>query len=76
MISVVERASTVSAQLISLAHVVEMVGMSERTLYRMISRGQFPRADYRRGGTAGRRLTLWRRDTVNQWIEENTSGPR
>ena len=38
-----------------------------RTLYRMISAGDFPAADIRQGG----KIRLWKRETVENWIEEN-----
>ena len=40
------------------------VPLGERTLFRLISAGRFPAADVRVGG----KLRLWRRETVEQWI--------
>jgi predicted DNA-binding transcriptional regulator AlpA len=40
------------------------VPLGERTLFRLVSSGQFPAADVRVGGE----LRLWRRATVERWI--------
>lgn len=37
----------------------------ERTIYRMISAGRFPKAEL----SIGRKLRAWRRETVEQWVE-------
>jgi predicted DNA-binding transcriptional regulator AlpA len=63
-----------TAELIPIAVVAKLIGQSERTLYRLISRGDFPEAEYRRGGTVGRRIRLWRRHTVLGWIDANVVG--
>jgi hypothetical protein len=40
------------------------VPIASRTLFRLISSGQFPRADIGIGG----KLRLWKRETVEAWI--------
>ena len=46
--------------------------VGERTVFRLISSGKFPRADVRMGG----KLRLWRRETIENWVAaaaENSS---
>jgi len=43
--------------------------IGERTLFRLISAGRFPMADIRMGG----KLRLWKRETVEAWIESNSA---
>jgi predicted DNA-binding transcriptional regulator AlpA len=38
--------------------------VGERTLFRLISSGRFPRADIRMGG----KLRLWKRETIENWV--------
>jgi predicted DNA-binding transcriptional regulator AlpA len=40
-----------------------IVGYTERTIYRMISAGEFPRADK----AIGRKIRLWHPETIRQW---------
>ena len=42
--------------------------VGERTFFRLISSGKFPRADVAIGG----KLRLWRRETVEAWIKEKS----
>ena len=42
--------------------------VGERTVFRLISAGRFPRADIRMGG----KLRLWKRETVEAWIAVHT----
>jgi len=44
--------------------------IGERTLFRLISSGRFPMADIRLGG----KLRLWKRETVEAWIQTNSVG--
>ena len=44
--------------------------VGERTLFRMISAGTFPRADIGIGG----KLRLWKRETVEAWIARGGCG--
>jgi len=44
--------------------------IGERTLFRFISTGRFPMADIRMGG----KLRLWKRETVEAWIQTNSVG--
>jgi predicted DNA-binding transcriptional regulator AlpA len=44
------------------------VPVASRTLFRLISAGQFPKADIGIGG----KLRLWKRETVEAWIAANT----
>ena len=44
--------------------------IGERTLFRLISSGRFPMADIRMGG----KLRLWKRETVEAWIQSNSVG--
>jgi predicted DNA-binding transcriptional regulator AlpA len=46
--------------------IVEMVGLARRTLFRLISRGIFPRPDK----AIGKKIRLWKPETVAAWIEE------
>ncbi len=41
------------------------VPLAERTLFRMISAGKFPKADCQQGG----KIRLWRRETIEEWID-------
>jgi predicted DNA-binding transcriptional regulator AlpA len=41
--------------------------VGERTVFRLISSGRFPKADIRIGG----KLRLWKRETVEAWIASN-----
>jgi predicted DNA-binding transcriptional regulator AlpA len=46
--------------------------VGERTIFRLISSGRFPRADVRMGG----KLRLWKRETIETWVAataENSS---
>jgi len=38
--------------------------VGERTVFRLISSGRFPRADVRMGG----KLRLWKRETIENWV--------
>jgi predicted DNA-binding transcriptional regulator AlpA len=40
------------------------VPIASRTLFRLISSGQFPKADIGIGG----KLRLWKRETIENWI--------
>lgn len=42
------------------------VPFSDRTIYRMISTGEFPKAD----AEIGRKIRLWRRETVERWVDD------
>ena len=64
------------AAMLPIAKVAQMLSISERTLYRMVSTGEFPQADFRRGGTSGRRLALWRIQTIEEWMETNVPSNR
>jgi len=44
------------------------VPLGERTIFRMISAGTFPKADV----AIGRKLRLWKRETVEAWIARQT----
>lgn len=39
--------------------------LGERTIFRMISAGKFPKADL----SMGSKLRMWKRETVEAWIE-------
>lgn len=43
--------------------------LGERTIFRMIAAGTFPRADL----SMGSKVRLWKRETVEQWIESRTA---
>jgi excisionase family DNA binding protein len=49
--------------------VAATLGVSKRCFYRMLSVGEFPSADFRRGP----RLVRWRADTVAAWVENATT---
>jgi predicted DNA-binding transcriptional regulator AlpA len=42
--------------------------IGERTVFRLISAGQFPKADIGIGG----RIRLWKRQTIEAWIAKNS----
>jgi predicted DNA-binding transcriptional regulator AlpA len=44
----------------------QYVPLGARTIFRMISAGKFPKADIASGG----KIRLWRRETIQQWIDE------
>jgi predicted DNA-binding transcriptional regulator AlpA len=46
--------------------------IGERTLFRMMAIGTFPKADVRIGG----KLRLWRRATIEQWIATQVDAER
>ena len=46
--------------------------VGERTLFRMISSGRFPKADIQMGG----KLRLWKKETVEKWIGSETATRR
>ena len=57
--------STVLPALLTLALIRQhYLPVGERTLFRLISAGAFPRADIGIGG----KLRLWKRETVEAWI--------
>lgn len=43
--------------------------IGERTVFRLISAGKFPKADIGIGG----KLRLWKRETIEAWIAMNAS---
>ena len=45
------------------------VPLSDRTIFRMISAGTFPKADVQLGG----KVRLWKRATIESWIDEQSS---
>ena len=45
------------------------VPLSNRTIFRMISAGTFPKADVQLGG----KVRLWKRTTIENWIDEHSS---
>jgi len=51
-----------------LADVARALDVGERTLHRLISSNQFPRADIKLGG----KILRWKPETVREWIEANT----
>jgi predicted DNA-binding transcriptional regulator AlpA len=48
------------------------VPLASRTLFRMIASGEFPKADI----SIGRKVRLWRRETIEKWIRERSEGER
>jgi predicted DNA-binding transcriptional regulator AlpA len=66
-----DRASPEPPVLLTLAMVRRhYLPLGQRTLFRMIATGTFPRADVRLGG----KTRLWRRETVERWIDANSAG--
>jgi excisionase family DNA binding protein len=49
-----------------LNEVAEKIGISRRTIERLIYRGKFPPPDRRAG-----RALLWRVETIDRWVESN-----
>jgi predicted DNA-binding transcriptional regulator AlpA len=45
------------------------IPVDERTIYRWLSAGEFPKADICKGG----KIRLWKRETIETWIEQNGS---
>jgi predicted DNA-binding transcriptional regulator AlpA len=43
--------------------------IGERTMFRLISIGKFPKADIGIGG----RIRLWKRQTIEAWIAKNSA---
>ncbi len=67
------RSGEPSPALLTLAMVRRLyLPVGTRTLFRMISAGTFPKADIGIGG----KLRLWKRETVEAWIDRNTSPTR
>lgn len=56
--------STSSQNLIGVAEVAVILGVSKRTIYRLVSAGEFP------APIRIRASSRWRRSTVNAWIAE------
>jgi excisionase family DNA binding protein len=52
--------------------VAKLLNIGRRTLDTMKSKGEFPPADYAKG----RKIRLWRRDTVDAWIAANCGGSK
>ena len=46
------------------------VPLGRRTIHRLISSGDFPRADIAIGG----KVRLWRRATIEEWLETHSTG--
>lgn len=46
----------------------EYFPLGERTIFRLISSGQFPKADVQ----IGAKIRLWRRETIEGWISSNS----
>jgi predicted DNA-binding transcriptional regulator AlpA len=62
-----------SPELLTLAMVRERyVPLGARTLFRMIAAGTFPKADI----SIGAKTRLWKRSTVESWIEKNGEDQR
>jgi excisionase family DNA binding protein len=54
-----------TSALLTLAMIrAEYLPVAARTIFRMISSGQFPKADIGIGG----KMRLWKRETVEAWI--------
>jgi len=65
--------SSTPPQLLTLQWVRRLyVPLGERTLFRLIATGKFPKADVRIGG----KLRLWRRETIEQWIVTQAESKR
>jgi excisionase family DNA binding protein len=65
VIAEIPRVSVAKTALLTLTQVkAEYLPLSVRTIYRMISAGEFPKADK----TIGRKIRLWKRETVEAWI--------
>ena len=58
-------------RLLSLANLVELTALGERTLRRWLTTGQLPSPDYRLGGKHLR----WRRSTIDAWLANQAAGP-
>ncbi len=56
-------ATLVDKRILRRSEVVSLVGLSQSTIYRMISRGEFPRPMQ-----LGRRATGWSADEVEEWL--------
>jgi predicted DNA-binding transcriptional regulator AlpA len=54
--------------LLSVKEAAHLVGLSSRSVWRLVSTGQFPPADVRLGS----RIVKWRRETVISWINSQT----
>lgn len=59
-----QQTATLSRDLLSIADIEAKTGISQRTLWRWVSAGQFPKPDLSVG-----RIRRWRAQTVQSWIE-------
>ena len=50
--------------MLRIAEVLEVVGVSRRTLYRMVDDDRFPRPV-----RVGQRATRWRQSNIQQWMD-------
>lgn len=48
------------------ADVADLIGISDRTLWRLVEKGSFPKPDVR----LSRKLVRWSVAVVRQWLEE------
>ena len=55
--------SVAEKRALKLEEVVGLVSLSSATIYRMISRGEFPRP-----ARVGQRATRWRSDEIEEWL--------
>lgn len=57
-------------RLLKPAAVARLLDIGQRTLWRWVSIGTFPRPDFRQGG----KVVRWKASTVAGWINTNASG--
>ena len=55
--------SVVEKRALKLKEVIGLISLSSATIYRMMSRGEFPRP-----ARVGQRATRWRSDEVEEWL--------
>ena len=58
-------------RLLSIADLIGLTGLGERTLRRWLTTGLLPVPDYRLGGKHLR----WRRSTIEAWLANQAAGP-
>lgn len=54
------------------ADISMLIGIGQRTLWRWIATGVFPKPDIR----IGKRIVKWRRETVLAWLDQRTTDSR
>ena len=62
--------STDSVKLLRLPAIMEMTGISESSVYRLVREKKFPQPVH----VAVPKMTVWPSDVVEQWVQEKLDG--